>query len=72
MLEHYLPQNPVIDHTDGVSAEFAAWRFNLRCSNTEPLLRGLENIEIPFVGAASAAKQKDIAEAAPTLCMVYL
>ena len=36
-------------------------------------LRGLENIEIPFVGAASAAKQKDIAaEAAPTLCMVYL
>ena len=24
-------------------------------------VRGLENIEIPFVGAASAAKQKDIA-----------
>ena len=38
--------------------------------------RGLENIEIPFAGAASAAKQKDIAEAAPTfsrcLYMVYL
>jgi phosphomannomutase/phosphoglucomutase len=30
---------PIIDRTDGVSAEFADWRFNLRGSNTEPLLR---------------------------------
>ncbi len=30
---------PVIDHTDGVSIEFPDWRFNLRGSNTEPLLR---------------------------------
>jgi phosphomannomutase/phosphoglucomutase len=30
---------PVIDHTDGVSVEFPDWRFNLRGSNTEPLLR---------------------------------
>ena len=30
---------PVVDRTDGVSAEFADWRFNLRGSNTEPLLR---------------------------------
>jgi phosphomannomutase len=28
-----------IDHTDGLSMEFADWRFNLRGSNTEPLLR---------------------------------
>lgn len=28
-----------IDHTDGVSVEFHDWRFNLRGSNTEPLLR---------------------------------
>jgi phosphomannomutase len=28
-----------IDHTDGISMEFADWRFNLRSSNTEPLLR---------------------------------
>lgn len=27
------------DHLDGLSAEFADWRFNLRASNTEPLLR---------------------------------
>ena len=30
---------PEVDRTDGVSAEFADWRFNLRGSNTEPLLR---------------------------------
>lgn len=28
-----------IDHLDGLSAAFANWRFNLRRSNTEPLLR---------------------------------
>ncbi|MDD4911800.1 MAG: phosphomannomutase CpsG [Sideroxydans sp.] len=39
ILQHYLPLNPVVDRTDGVSAEFADWRFNLRGSNTEPLLR---------------------------------
>ncbi|MBN2426845.1 MAG: phosphomannomutase [Deltaproteobacteria bacterium] len=28
-----------IDRTDGFGMEFADWRFNLRCSNTEPVLR---------------------------------
>ncbi|MGI3130181.1 phosphomannomutase CpsG [Halopseudomonas pachastrellae] len=28
-----------VDHTDGVSIEFAEWRFNLRASNTEPVIR---------------------------------
>ena len=28
-----------MDHTDGISVEFADWRFNLRRSNTEPLIR---------------------------------
>lgn len=28
-----------IDQTDGISLEFDTWRFNLRKSNTEPLLR---------------------------------
>jgi phosphomannomutase len=28
-----------VDRTDGLSVEFAQWRFNLRSSNTEPLLR---------------------------------
>jgi phosphomannomutase len=29
----------VLDRTDGVSFEFDDWRFNLRSSNTEPLIR---------------------------------
>jgi len=28
-----------VEHVDGVSIEFDDWRFNLRASNTEPLLR---------------------------------
>lgn len=39
ILAHYLPQNPQVDETDGISLEFADWRFSLRGSNTEPLLR---------------------------------
>ena len=27
------------DRTDGLSFEFSNWRFNLRSSNTEPLIR---------------------------------
>ena len=36
---HFKPQGPAIDYTDGISIEFSNWRFNLRGSNTEPLLR---------------------------------
>lgn len=39
VLQHYRAQGPQIDLTDGVSVEFTDWRFNLRGSNTEPLLR---------------------------------
>jgi len=28
-----------IDHLDGVSVEYDNWRFNLRMSNTEPIIR---------------------------------
>ncbi|GGO79496.1 phosphomannomutase [Marinobacterium nitratireducens] len=28
-----------VDHTDGISLEFENWRFNLRSSNTEPVVR---------------------------------
>ncbi len=28
-----------IDHTDGLSVEYVDWRFNLRMSNTEPVVR---------------------------------
>jgi len=39
VLAHYAPLNPRLDDTDGLSAEFDDWRFNLRTSNTEPLVR---------------------------------
>ena len=29
----------VVDETDGISLEFVEWRFNLRSSNTEPVVR---------------------------------
>ena len=35
----YAPQAQSVDRTDGLSYEFADWRFNLRSSNTEPLIR---------------------------------
>lgn len=35
----YADGPPTLDQTDGVSLEFPDWRFNLRCSNTESLLR---------------------------------
>src|SRR5690348_11253283 len=34
----YTPNAVAVDRTDGLSVEFAKWRFNLRSSNTEPLL----------------------------------
>ncbi len=39
VMEHFAAQAPTLDHTDGISADFGQWRFNLRSSNTEPLLR---------------------------------
>jgi len=35
----YADRHPVIDRTDGLSMEFDTWRFNLRGSNTEPVIR---------------------------------
>lgn len=39
ILNHYQADAIDIDHTDGLSMSFIDWRFNLRMSNTEPLLR---------------------------------
>ena len=35
----YGPHALKVDRTDGISYEFSDWRFNLRTSNTEPLIR---------------------------------
>ena len=37
--EEFAPQALSEEHIDGLSLTFANWRFNLRSSNTEPLLR---------------------------------
>ncbi len=37
--QHYQARARSIDFTDGLSMEFDRWRFNLRGSNTEPLVR---------------------------------
>jgi len=39
VFEFYQKQAQVIDKTDGISMEFGNWRFNLRSSNTEPVVR---------------------------------
>jgi len=36
---HYEDKARALDLTDGLSLEFPQWRFNLRGSNTEPLVR---------------------------------
>lgn len=36
---HYEHDAKLIDKTDGISLEFEDWRFNLRMSNTEPVVR---------------------------------
>ncbi|CAH6808610.1 phosphomannomutase [Vibrio chagasii] len=39
VLDAYKGSELVFDETDGISLEFAEWRFNLRSSNTEPVVR---------------------------------
>jgi phosphomannomutase len=43
-----------VDRTDGLSCEFADWRFNLRKSNTEPLLR----LNVESRGDAALMREK--------------
>jgi phosphomannomutase len=37
--ERFASDAIAIDETDGISLEFDQWRFNLRSSNTEPVIR---------------------------------
>ncbi len=37
--EHYQAQGATIDHLDGITVQYPDWWFNVRPSNTEPLLR---------------------------------
>ncbi len=37
--DHYAKQAQSVDHMDGITLDFSDWWFNVRPSNTEPLLR---------------------------------
>jgi phosphomannomutase len=56
--EHYRAQAKNIDYIDGVSMEFDQWRFNLRSSNTEPVVR--LNVESRGDIALMQAKSNEI------------
>lgn len=47
-----------VDRTDGLSIEFESWRFNLRGSNTEPVIR--LNVESRGDKALMAAKTEEL------------
>jgi phosphomannomutase len=52
--QHYQREALAIDFTDGVSLEFPEWRFNLRGSNTEPLVR----LNVEARGSAALVRDK--------------
>lgn len=58
ILDHYRPSAIDIDYTDGVSVSFSNWRFNIRKSNTEPLLR--LNVESRGDKALMKAKTEEL------------
>lgn len=54
----YAPDAIAVDHTDGLSLEYPQWRFNLRMSNTEPVLR--LNVETRADAQLLAAKTAEL------------
>ncbi|MGB3610553.1 MAG: phosphomannomutase CpsG [Cellvibrio sp.] len=54
VLAHYGDQPKSVDRTDGISLEFDDWRFNLRMSNTEPVVR----LNVESRGDAELVKRK--------------
>jgi len=58
ILARYEPQAVHVDHTDGLSVEFPEWRFNVRMSNTEPVVR--LNVESRADPALMASKTEEL------------
>jgi phosphomannomutase len=56
----YQPTARRVDYTDGLSMEFERWRFNLRSSNTEPLIR--LNVESQGDAQLMQAKTRELLE----------
>ena len=58
VLAFYQESAQIIDKTDGISMEFGNWRFNLRSSNTEPVVR--LNVESKADEALMQEKTKQV------------
>ncbi|MGB3726199.1 MAG: phosphomannomutase CpsG [Glaciecola sp.] len=58
IVSHYENEAELIDKTDGIGMEFGTWRFNLRKSNTEPVIR--LNVESRNDEALMQAKTEEI------------
>jgi phosphomannomutase len=56
--DFYQADAQVVDETDGISMEFGTWRFNLRSSNTEPVVR--LNVESKGDEALMAEKTQEV------------
>ncbi len=62
MEQHFSREALAVDRTDGISMTFADWRFNLRSSNTEPVVRlNVESRGDAADGSANA-NSADVAE----------
>ena len=60
MFDYYQKDALVIDKTDGISLEFLEWRFNLRSSNTEAVVR--LNVESKNNSVLMEEKTKEVLE----------
>ena len=58
--QRYQPGSVNVEEVDGLSIEHPRWRFNLRSSNTEPLLR--LNVESRGEAALMQEKTEEILE----------
>ena len=56
--ETFVTADASVDRTDGLSVEYDTWRFNLRMSNTEPVIR--LNVETRGDAALLAAKTQSL------------
>ena len=63
--DRYESDAEFVDTTDGISIEFSDWRFNLRASNTEPVIR--LNVESRGDDALMRAKTEEILAVIETL-----
>jgi phosphomannomutase len=57
--ETFSAQGAEIDHLDGLTVEFPTWWFNLRASNTQPLLR--LNVEADSTAELNSRKTEVLA-----------